>query len=731
MLDALIAGDGSVVPSKYKNGAIGYRYNTVSRQLADDIYEMAYKCGFTPNINITTRPDRDFEEYTVLWSDGNYGDTPLVYGNPNHGGANINEVDYDGDVWCFEVPTGLFVTRRNGKVTIQGNSKFAQADGMVNPLTLVKLGGSNDYRPTQADIEAFKIILEEAQYDKDFKIITHDGVTIERAGFSGSVLDIAADIELINNNIYTGLMTPKALMDQEGVCMSVDDNEILTERGWLYYDDLISNDKIATVVPETGELKFHKPTFTTDFEFTGMMFRFKNQEVDIETTDFHEMFLSRNNGVTFNKERALSIFDINDINSNKDFTSKPEESVRFKTSIDLWKGKDAPEVIKTPCKNGYSKEILIGDYLEYLGYYLSDNYLKYKDIKFEFFAEDILSGYKEGIEKHIPESVKQFSKENLEILLKALVLKNSTKEITCCFTVSKQLADDIQEIAFKCKYATKITLEKIEKIEKQVDIYKIIISKQNELEKTMPIIKPTDASVRWVNNYRVFCVEVPNHVFVTRSNGKIAIHGNTYASSSVGLEVLRQRYDIFRNMLKKWLEQKIFAPICEIQGFFEYVDGKQRLVVPQVDFNHMNLYDMNDYIQNISNFVSNNQVSLQTLYRSLGLSKEEEDRRLKEELIANVIRQKEEQTMNTMRLAELRNLDADSAITEPPDKELPGLQGGGGEDMGGIPGVGGGGGLDLGGLPAMGGGEAPDLSSALGGGAPAGGAGPGGEPTPT
>ena len=31
-------------------------------------------------------------------------------------------------------------------------SKFAQADGMINPLTLVTLGGEGDYRPTQADI---------------------------------------------------------------------------------------------------------------------------------------------------------------------------------------------------------------------------------------------------------------------------------------------------------------------------------------------------------------------------------------------------------------------------------------------------------------------------------------------------------------------------------------------------------------------------------------------------
>jgi hypothetical protein len=69
-------------------------------------------------------------------------------------------------------------------------SKFAQADGMINPMTLVKLGSSGEYRPTQADIDAFRSILEEAQYDKDFKLVTHDGVSIERVGYSGATMEI-------------------------------------------------------------------------------------------------------------------------------------------------------------------------------------------------------------------------------------------------------------------------------------------------------------------------------------------------------------------------------------------------------------------------------------------------------------------------------------------------------------------------------------------------------------
>jgi hypothetical protein len=261
-------------------------------------------------------------------------------------------------------------------------AKFAQADGMINPLTLVKLGGE-EYKPTQADLEAFRQVLEEAQYDKDFKIVTHNGVDITRVGFSGSTLEVQSDLEFIMNNLYNGLMAPKALFDSEGA---------------------------------------------------------------------------------------------------------------------------------------------------------------------------------------------------------------------------------------------------------------------------------------------------------------------TYASSSVGLEVLRQRYDIFRNMMKKWLERKIFAPICELQDFFEYVDGEKRLQVPVIDFNHMNLYDLSDYINAINTYVGNKQISIQTLCRSLGLSYEEEQKRLREESIQEAIVNKEKAILGNMRLSELLSLDPEKAIPEPPEEVAPAAGGGaggeaGGGDMGGLPGL--------------------------------------------
>lgn len=285
-------------------------------------------------------------------------------------------------------------------------SKYAQADGMINPLTVATLGGSEGYRPTQGAIDSLKNTLEEAQYDKNYVLVTHDGVKIERVGYNGGIMDISSDLEFITNNLYIGLMTPKSIVDQEGA---------------------------------------------------------------------------------------------------------------------------------------------------------------------------------------------------------------------------------------------------------------------------------------------------------------------SYSSSSIGLEVLRQRYDIFRNMLKKWLEQKIFAPISEMQEFFEYSDGEKHLLVPTVDFNHMNLYDMADYVSSIKDLVSNEQISKQTLCRSLGLDYEEELRRLKKERIDKAIAEKESTSLGAMRLRELEALTVDSIIPEPPDDAEPAGGDGGGLSLPGVPGLmggpdSGGGGGDLG--------PPPDLGAGGGGGGP-------------
>jgi hypothetical protein len=189
----------------------------------------------------------------------------------------------------------------------------------------------------------------------------------------------------------------------------------------------------------------------------------------------------------------------------------------------------------------------------------------------------------------------------------------------------------------------------------------------------------------------------------------------TYANGGVALDVLRQRYMQFRNMLSLWLKRKVFAPISEIQGFYDYKEGtgarktEKQLIIPEVDWNHMSLFDAGDYITNLVQLTApgaegmSPRVSLHTLYRSMGLEWEDEQRKIRKEAIQTAITKKETEALKTMQLNSLRALGEDPEISEPTEEArgkgaeapVPGEVPGGGAapppDMSlpGLPGLGG------------------------------------------
>lgn len=211
----------------------------------------------------------------------------------------------------------------------------------------------------------------------------------------------------------------------------------------------------------------------------------------------------------------------------------------------------------------------------------------------------------------------------------------------------------------------------------------------------------------------------------------------TYANGGVALDVLRQRYMQFRNMMSSWLKNKIFAPISKIQGFYDYSGGEKQLIVPEIDWNHMSLFDAGDYIANLVTLsqgqADQKRVSVHTLYRSLGLEYEDEVRKMRKENVQNEIGKKEIAALAAMDLNALRALDDEDEIPEPKQgatQEAPVP----GETPGGAPG----------GLPDLGlpggppppppgggpGGPPPPPPPPPAGGPPGGGAPPGGGPPP-
>ena len=109
LLDAMIAGDGSELQAGSR------AYFTVSRQLADDVQEIAVRCGYVATIQPPGRGETN-HKYIVKLKPVNARRRGF---NPKR---NVSLHEYVGPGWCCTVDNGLMITRRGGKPAVTGNS---------------------------------------------------------------------------------------------------------------------------------------------------------------------------------------------------------------------------------------------------------------------------------------------------------------------------------------------------------------------------------------------------------------------------------------------------------------------------------------------------------------------------------------------------------------------------------------------------------------------------------
>lgn len=117
LFDALMFCDGTM---DSREGRTSGSYSTVSRSLADSFQRLAVLMGYRTLLR-TDRP-------------GEYGVRPVYRILLSQKATcqiltskHIRRETYTGRVYCFSVPTGIFVTRRNGKVAFQGNTANVSA----------------------------------------------------------------------------------------------------------------------------------------------------------------------------------------------------------------------------------------------------------------------------------------------------------------------------------------------------------------------------------------------------------------------------------------------------------------------------------------------------------------------------------------------------------------------------------------------------------------------------
>jgi very-short-patch-repair endonuclease len=118
LFETMINGDGSRRQSQ--SGKLRLRYNTVSKQLSEDVFEIGMKLGYSVSVKKEPHPEyRNYNThdiYRIHFSLGNEEKYRTIRKK------NIKQIDYNGKVYCFTVSNGYIITRRNGRIGIHGNS---------------------------------------------------------------------------------------------------------------------------------------------------------------------------------------------------------------------------------------------------------------------------------------------------------------------------------------------------------------------------------------------------------------------------------------------------------------------------------------------------------------------------------------------------------------------------------------------------------------------------------
>ncbi len=110
--DACVCGDGTI-----QNGKNSGCFYTTSMQLLDDFQFICMRLGYSTRITKQRlKGNRTVQLYIIH----------ILFKSEYHVNAkdskNFGKEAYNGKVFCFTVPSGLLVTRRNNKISIQGNS---------------------------------------------------------------------------------------------------------------------------------------------------------------------------------------------------------------------------------------------------------------------------------------------------------------------------------------------------------------------------------------------------------------------------------------------------------------------------------------------------------------------------------------------------------------------------------------------------------------------------------
>ena len=325
LLEHMILGDGSTNPQ----GSVCYY--TSSDKLANDVMKLAIhsgwsgsrkllrKAGYTTEIKgrpITMNCDALCVRIVKTKNEPqvNHGHTK------SQNGQSEETYHYEGDVYCLEVQSHVFMVRQNGKNVWTGNcsrhgqkgtiglllpqsdmpftEKGITPDLIINPnaipsrmtlghlleCLLGKVGAIKGHECdgtsfTRVDPEGIKDELEKLGYKRDGCEYLYNGMTGQKM----------KSMIFIGPTYYQRL---KHLVKDKVHCEKTEGLEVLTYTGWKTAEQLTMDDQIATL--KDGKLVYDKPLKLMHYpDYEGEMYHIKTQLIEIDVTGNHRMWVSK------------------------------------------------------------------------------------------------------------------------------------------------------------------------------------------------------------------------------------------------------------------------------------------------------------------------------------------------------------------------------------------------------------------------------------------------------
>lgn len=349
-----------------------------------------------------------------------------------------------------------------------------------------------------------------------------------------------------------------------------EDTETLTENGWKRWYEIGEGEKIAAFNPSSAAIEFVVPTEKLVYPVVNEeMWRFENTHTDCLVTHDHKMLVR--SAQTRASHSPWETFEASKI---------PYDRFEVQLAAAQWKGHELNgfELLKVDAcsiERGHShaKAIVFDDWLEFLGYFVSEGgllvtdhpaapYLVYIDQKKPRIREKMRAcfdriGWTYSVQekscgtthflfsnrclrdwliknvgthshdKRLPSDYLNLSSRQLRILFDALLDGDGSRDprenrtALAYYSASSVLAGQVQRIAIQLGLRASVG--------PGAGVLRVMMSEHRitRLQATRQARTPASIT-RERYSGMVYCFSVPRHgFFVTRRNGKIAIQGNT------------------------------------------------------------------------------------------------------------------------------------------------------------------------------------------------------------